>query len=94
MALIEGIREKMRAGAFEYSQHAVDSVPLPTRHLPAPEVLRFRDAAFNTYFTGTRYLEMITRKFGVETANHIRQMTSYRLERNDVSGESQTAAVN
>ena len=69
-----------------YSQHAVDSTPLPTRHLAAPEVLGFRDAAFNTYFTGTRYLEMITRKFGGDTTDHIRKMTSYRLERRPVSG--------
>ena len=75
-----------------YSQHAVDSTPLPTRHLPAREVLRFRDAAFDTYFTGTRFLEMITRKFGVETADHIREMASYRLERND-AGEKPTAVV-
>jgi len=29
-----------------YSQHAVDTLPLPTRHLSGVEVLRFRDAAF------------------------------------------------
>ncbi|MCG3774475.1 MAG: Hopanoid C-2 methylase [Nitrospira sp.] len=77
-----------------YSQHAVDSVPLPTRHLPAAEVIRFRDAAFNTYFGEARYLEMISGRFGVETADHIRQMTSYRLERHDVFGDSPAVAVN
>ena len=30
-----------------YSQHAVDTLPLPTRHLSAGEVLRFRDQAFH-----------------------------------------------
>ena len=34
-----------------YSQHAVDTLPLPTRHLPAGEVLKFRDHAFQQYFT-------------------------------------------
>src|SRR5262249_37990826 len=29
-----------------YSQHAVETLPLPTRHLPAGDVLRFRDDAF------------------------------------------------
>ncbi len=28
-----------------------DCLPLPTRHLPAREVLRFRDAAFLEYYT-------------------------------------------
>jgi hypothetical protein len=44
-------------------------------------VLRFRDEAFHTYFTDERYLGMIDRKFGPETVEHIRQMTSHRLER-------------
>ena len=34
-----------------YSQHAVDTLPLPTKHLPASEVLKFRDDAFQEYFT-------------------------------------------
>jgi radical SAM superfamily enzyme YgiQ (UPF0313 family) len=68
-----------------YSQHAVDTLPLPTKHLSAAEVLRFRDGAFHTYFTDTRYLEMVREKFGDETVAHIRQMTSHRLERLYVS---------
>jgi radical SAM superfamily enzyme YgiQ (UPF0313 family) len=64
-----------------YSQHAVDTLPLPTRHLSGGEVLRFRDEAFHTYFTDERYLGMIDRKFGPETVEHLRQMTSHRLER-------------
>src|SRR5438093_8677588 len=35
-----------------YSQHAVDTLPLPTRHLSAADVLRFRAQAFETYYTG------------------------------------------
>ena len=34
-----------------YSQHSVDTLPLPTRHISAGEVLSFRDRAFDTYFT-------------------------------------------
>src|SRR6266849_9828524 len=40
-----------------YSQHSVDTLPLPTKRLPASEVLRFRDHAFNVYFTHPRYLD-------------------------------------
>lgn len=64
-----------------YSQHAVDTLPLPTKYLGAAEVLRFRDDAFHTYFTDVRYLEMVREKFGNDTVAHIRQMTSHRLER-------------
>ena len=64
-----------------YSQHSVDSLPLPTKHLPACEVLRFRDRAFQSYFNNPNYLEMIQRKFGPDTVEHIREMASHNLER-------------
>ena len=64
-----------------YSQHAVDTLPLPTRHLAASDVLRFRDHAFDTYFSHPPYLDMVRRKFGEDTLAHIREMTSHRLER-------------
>jgi radical SAM superfamily enzyme YgiQ (UPF0313 family) len=64
-----------------YSQHAVDTLPLPTRHLSAGEVLRFRDAAFHTYFTHEPYLRMVQARFGEKTVAHIRSMTTHRLER-------------
>jgi radical SAM superfamily enzyme YgiQ (UPF0313 family) len=69
-----------------YSQHSRDCLPLPTRYLPASEVLRFRDAAFQRYFTGTRYLEMVEKRFGPETVRHIREMSGYRLERDLLTG--------
>ncbi len=64
-----------------FSQHAVNTLPLPTRHLSAGDVLRFRDHAFNVYFSHAPYLEMIREKFGEDTLAHIREMTSHRLER-------------
>jgi anaerobic magnesium-protoporphyrin IX monomethyl ester cyclase len=64
-----------------YSQHAVDTLPLPTKYASAAEVLRFRDEAFQVYYNSPRYLDMITRKFGIETTAHIREMASHRLER-------------
>lgn len=70
-----------------YSQHARDCLPLPTRHLPAREVLRFRDDAFQKYYSQPRYLEMIECRFGADTVAHIRQMTGYRLERDLLSGK-------
>src|SRR6185436_9362940 len=64
-----------------YSQHAIDTLPLPTKHLSGAEVLRFRDHAFQVYFNSPRYQKMVTQKFGQETAEHIRQMASHNLER-------------
>ena len=64
-----------------YSQHAVDTLPLPTRHIPAGEVLRFRDRAFDTYFRHEPYLRMVRDRFGEATLAHIREMTAHTLER-------------
>lgn len=64
-----------------YAQHSTDTLPLPTKYLTGSEVLRFRDQAFQIYFSSPRYLEMITRKFGPETALHVREMVAYRPER-------------
>ncbi len=64
-----------------YSQHSVDSLPLPTRHLSAAEVQRFRDDAFTTYFTSARYLEAVEARFGAATAAEVREMTRLKLER-------------
>jgi hypothetical protein len=56
-------------------------LPLPTRHVPAGDVLRFRDRAFETYFRHEPYLRMIQQKFGDATVAHIREMTAHKLER-------------
>ena len=64
-----------------YSQHAVDTLPLPTKHLPASEVLKFRDEAFMRYFTHQPYLDYIGRRFGTDTVDHVADMTAHRLER-------------
>lgn len=64
-----------------YSQHAPDTLPLPTKYITASEVLRFRDHAFQVYFNNPNYLDMIGRKFGPETVQHIREMTAHKLVR-------------
>ena len=64
-----------------YSQHAANCLPLPTRYLSGPDVLRFRDKAWQTYFTNPTYLDMVTRTFGPLTTEHIREMAAHTLER-------------
>ena len=69
-----------------YSQHSRDCLPLPTRYIPAKDVLRFRDKAFQAYYTNPRYLEMVEQKFGAATVGHIGEMTGHRLERDLLTG--------
>ena len=59
---------------------------MPTKYVPARGVLKFRDKAFVKYYTNPRYLEMVEKRFGPQTLAHIREMTTYRLERDLVSG--------
>jgi radical SAM superfamily enzyme YgiQ (UPF0313 family) len=76
-----------------YSQHSRDCLPLPTRHVTAPDVLRFRDEAFLRYYTDAGYLETVEHRFGPETVAHLRQMTAYRLERDLLTGKLRVPAV-
>lgn len=64
-----------------FSQHAADCLPLPTRFLKGEDVLRFRDEAFDAYFTNASYLAMLESTFGAETVQHVREMASHTLER-------------
>jgi radical SAM superfamily enzyme YgiQ (UPF0313 family) len=64
-----------------YSQHAYETLPLPTETLAAGEVLRFRDEAFHTYFASPRYLELVEHKFGPATRAHVAEMSRHRLAR-------------
>ena len=64
-----------------YSQYSYETLPLRTNYLTAGEVLAFRDEAWNRYFSNPVYLEYIKSKFGVETYNHILEMTKQKLLR-------------
>lgn len=64
-----------------YSFHSYDCVPLPTKHLPASEVLRFRDEGWRTYFSSPGYLDLVERTFGAAQRHNVEKMTSIRLKR-------------
>lgn len=68
-----------------YSQHSVDSRPLPTKHLAADEVLQFRDEAFQRYFSDPSYLKRVEQVFGPQTVREIREMTLHKLPRRPIS---------
>ena len=64
-----------------YSQHSVDTLPLPTKHISASEVLRFRDDAFNRHFADPRYFEMLEKTFGEKAVAEVRAMTAVSITR-------------
>lgn len=64
-----------------YSQHAYETLPLPTKTLSAGEVLGFRDRAWKTYFTNPSYLRLLEKKFGASTALHVKEISAYELKR-------------
>ena len=68
-------------GWIGYSQHAYETMPLPTETLPAADVLRFRDNAHITYFTNQAYLDLIKEKFGDTVVAHVREMCTHKLKR-------------
>ncbi len=65
----------------DFSQHGYGLLPLPTRTLPAVEVLRFRDRAFQRYFEHPPFLDMIEQKFDSPVRDHLVQMNATRLKR-------------
>jgi radical SAM superfamily enzyme YgiQ (UPF0313 family) len=69
-----------------YSQHSFEALPLPTRHIGAAEVLKFRDEAFHRYFENPDYLSMVEKRFGKKVRQHINSMTSTRLKRRLLAG--------
>jgi radical SAM superfamily enzyme YgiQ (UPF0313 family) len=64
-----------------YAFLSYESQPLPTRHLSAAEVLRFRDDAWHTYFTNPAYLTLVESKFGAEQRANVEGMARHRLRR-------------
>ena len=64
-----------------YGFVSYESMPLPTATLTAAEVLKFRDEAWQTYFTYTPYLELVEKRFGAEQRSNVEQMAAIRLRR-------------
>ena len=68
-------------GWIGYSQHAYESLPLPTDTLTSQEVLDFRDEAFEKYFTNPHYQSMIRERFGQSLVDHINNMVKVKIKR-------------
>ncbi len=64
-----------------YGQLSPEAIPVPTKHLSAAQVMRFRDSAFQEYFNNPKYLEMIRQKFGAKVVEHIKDMLKHKVQR-------------
>lgn len=73
-----------------FSQHGRLTMPLPTKHLSAAQVLAFRDRAFNEYFSSPKYLESVASKFGGRALKHIQNMTAMKLDREILKSGNKT----
>ena len=73
-ALINNI--KLPEKYEEFSFHSYETLPLPTEHLEAFEVLKLRDEKFHSYFERPEFLRRIQEKFGDIAVKNIKEMTT------------------
>jgi radical SAM superfamily enzyme YgiQ (UPF0313 family) len=64
-----------------YAFLSYESQPLPTKHLSSADVLKFRDGAWQKYFTNPSYLDVVERKFGIQERMNVEDMTTIVLKR-------------
>lgn len=64
-----------------YSLYGYECAPCPTKYLSSREVLKYRDEAFLRYHGRKEYLDMIEKKFGKDSREHILQMVAVPLKR-------------
>jgi anaerobic magnesium-protoporphyrin IX monomethyl ester cyclase len=68
--------------SFEgYAFLSYEAQPLPTKHVSAADVLRFRDQAWQQYFTNPAYLSLVESRFGDAERRNVEEMTKIRLKR-------------
>lgn len=64
-----------------YAFLSYESQPIPSKYLSAAEVLKFRDDAWQTYFTNPAYLSLVASRFGAQERKNVEQMASIPLKR-------------
>jgi anaerobic magnesium-protoporphyrin IX monomethyl ester cyclase len=64
-----------------YAFLSYDSQPLPTRHVSAADVLKFRDNAWRKYFTYEPFLQLVEGKFGKRQRENVEAMARIQLKR-------------
>ena len=79
-------------GWIGYSQHAYDTLPLPTETLTSAQVLGFRDRAFQDYFKNANYQAMLQRTFGPRVVRHVLDMCDHKVLRRHHDVQAMPAA--
>jgi radical SAM superfamily enzyme YgiQ (UPF0313 family) len=64
-----------------YAFLSYESQPLPTKYLSSAEVLKFRDDAWQKYFTNPAYLSLVERRFGPQEKKNVEDMAGIQLKR-------------
>lgn len=64
-----------------YAFLAYETQPLPTKYVSAKEVLKFRDEAWQKYFTHPPYLDLVEKKFGQSERKNVEEMSKIQLKR-------------
>jgi len=77
MALQNNIQ--LPAEWHHYCQHGYEILLFANKHCSPAEILKFRDAAWQTFFTSERYLDSIASKFGPKVLAHVQRMTKMPL---------------
>jgi radical SAM superfamily enzyme YgiQ (UPF0313 family) len=68
--------------SFEgYAFLSYESQPLPTKYLSSAEVLKFRDEAWQVYFSNQSYLNLVEKRFGLQERVNIEDMSKIKLKR-------------
>ena len=65
----------------EFAFLSYDCKPMPTMNLTSAEVLKFRDDAWQTYFTNEKYLDVLEKKFGATQRANVEDMSTIKLKR-------------
>lgn len=64
-----------------YAFLSYEAQPLPTKYVSAAEVLRFRDQAWQRYFTNPGYLELVESRFGLAERRNVEDLAKIHLKR-------------
>lgn len=76
-----------------YAFLSYESQPLQTKYLSSAEVLRFRDEAWQKYFSNPSYLELVETKFGPQERRNVEAMAQVRLRRKLLGDEALVPAA-
>ncbi|MEE9913623.1 MAG: B12-binding domain-containing radical SAM protein [Deltaproteobacteria bacterium] len=69
-----------------YAFFSYECQPLPTNHISASDVMKFRDEAWRKYHTRHEYLDLIEKKFGAQQRKNMEDLIEIQLKRKILGG--------